>query len=383
LKAHIEYEYLLKFENIKGDMEDKMKIGIIGCGNISGAYFSGAQKTSVLEIKSCADIRMGAARSQAEKYGCQAVAVDELLADPEIELVVNLTVPRAHVEVGLAVLSAGKHVYSEKPLAVDIESGRKLIDTAAAKGLRVGCAPDTFLGAGIQTSRKLIDEDAIGRPVAGAAFMCGHGHEHWHPNPAFYYDIGGGPMLDMGPYYVTALINLLGPARRVAGVTTKAFEERIAASAGARGQCIPVKTTTHQTGVIEFVNGAIVTMIMSFDMWRHSLPCIEIYGTTGSMQAPDPNGFGGAVRVCRERETWSEAPLAFPQNARIIGVIDMVRAIRNGRPHRVSGALAFHALEVMLAFDKSSQSGEHVEIKSVIERPAPLPPGLKEWEVED
>lgn len=363
-------------------MQERMKIGIIGCGTISGAYFGGAQKTDVLEIKSCADIRMEAAQSVAEKYGCQAASVDELLADEEIELVVNLTIPKAHAEVGLATLEAGKHTYSEKPFSVDIESGQNLLKKAAEKGLRVGCAPDTFLGAGIQTSRKVLDEGAIGRPIAGTAFMCGHGHECWHPSPAFYYDVGGGPMLDMGPYYITALVNILGPVKRVAGITTKAFEERIATSDAASGQRIPVKTTTHLTGAIEFANGAIITMIMSFDMWRHSLPCIELYGETGSMQVPDPNGFGGSVRVSTARDGWSDVPLAFPKNARMIGVIDMVRAIQSARPHRVSGALAYHVLEVMLAFDKSSQSGQHAEIESTVERPAPLPPGLEEWEIE-
>ncbi|MBI1930854.1 Gfo/Idh/MocA family oxidoreductase [Candidatus Poribacteria bacterium] len=364
-------------------MRDRMKIGIIGCGNISGAYFGGAQKTHALEIKSCADINMEAARRAAEKDDCLAVSVDELLADPEIELVVNLTIPKAHAEVGLKVLEAGKHAYSEKPFAVDIESGQQLLQKAAEKRLRVGGAPDTFLGTGIQTSRKVVDEDRIGRPIAGTAFMCGHGHESWHPNPAFYYDIGGGPMMDMGPYYITALVNLLGPVTRVAGITTKAFAERVATSEKARGQRIPVRTTTHLTGVMEFASGAVVTTTMSFDMWRHSLPRIELYGTTGSMQVPDPNGFGGAVRVCPAGGDWSDVPLAFPQNARIIGVIDMVRAIRSGRPHRASGALAYHVLEVMLAFDTSSQSGQHVQIKSTVERPAPLPPGLNEWEVED
>jgi len=364
-------------------MQDKMKIGIIGCGNISGAYFGGAQKTDALEIKSCADLHKEAAYRAAEKYGCLAVSVVELLADPEIELVVNLTIPKAHAEVGLKVLEAGKHAYSEQPFAVDIESGQQLLQKAAEKRLRVGCAPDTFLGTGIQTSRKVVDEDRIGRPIAGTAFMCGHGHESWHPNPAFYYDIGGGPMMDMGPYYITALVNLLGPVTRVAGITTKALAERVATSEKARGQRIPVRTTTHLTGVMEFASGAVVTTIMSFDMWRHSLPRIELYGTTGSMQVPDPNGFGGAVRVCPAGGDWSDVPLAFPQNARIIGLIDMVRAIRSGRPHRASGALAYHVLEVMLAFDTSSQSGQHVQIKSTVKRPAPLPPGLNEWEVED
>lgn len=364
-------------------MQEKMKIGIIGCGNISGAYFGGAQKTDVLEIKSVADIRMEAAENAAEKTGCQAVTVDELLADPEIELVVNLTIPRAHVEVATQVLEAGKHVYSEKPMGVSTEEAQKIVKIANEKGLRIGGAPDTFLGAGGQTARKAMDEGAIGRPIAGTAFMCGHGHESWHPNPAFYYDIGGGPMLDMGPYYITALVNILGPIKRIAGITTNAFDERIATSEARNGLRIPVHVTTHLAGTMEFVNGAIITMIMSFDMWRHSLPCIEIYGSEGSMKVPDPNGFGGPVMVAPQGGGWEEVPLAFPNNARMIGVVDMVRAIRAGRPHRASGELTYHVLEAMTAFDKSSESGQNTEIETVIDRPAPFPTGLDEWTIED
>ncbi len=359
-----------------------MKIGIIGCGTISGAYFEGARKTNILDIVACADIRMEAAQAQADKYGCRASTLEQLLAEPDIELVVNLTIPRAHVEVGLQVLEAGKHVYSEKPLGVDIESVQKLVATASEKNLRVGSAPDTFLGAGIQTSRRTLDAGNIGSPIAGTAFMCGHGHESWHPNPAFYYDIGGGPMLDMGPYYVTALVTLLGPVKRVAAITTKAFDERIATSTAAHGLKIRVKTPTHLAGTIEFQNGAIITMIMSFDMWRHSLPCIEIYGEEGTMRVPDPNGFGGVVSVCPPHADWQAVPLLFPNNARMFGVIDMVSAIQNRREHRANGTLAYHVLEVMLAFDKSSQTGEHVQLESTTERPVPMPPGLKEWEVD-
>lgn len=364
-------------------MQDQMKVGIIGCGAISRAYFGGAQNTNTLRIKSCADIRTEAAQEAADTWGCQAVSVDDLLTDEEIELVINLTVPKAHVEVAISVLESGKHVYSEKPFGVSIESGRQLRTKAAETKLRVGNAPDTFFGAGIQTSRKVVDEGAIGKPIGGTAFMCGHGHESWHPNPAFYYDIGGGPMLDMGPYYVTALVNILGPVKRVAAMTTKAFDERVATSEVAYGLRFPVKTTTHLTGVLEFVSGAIVTMIMSFDMWKHNLPCIELYGETGSIQVPDPNGFAGPVYLSQNREEWSEVPHAFPPNARTIGVIDMVRAIRSGRPHRANDALAYHVLEVMLAFDKSSETGTHVEIRSTVDRPAPLPLGLDEWVVED
>ncbi len=364
-------------------MQEKMKIGIIGCGNISGAYFGGARKTNVLEIKSCADIRMEAAESAAEKHGYQAVTVDELLADPEIELVVNLTIPRAHMEVALQVLEAGKHVYSEKPMGVDTEEAQKIVQLAAGKGLRIGGAPDTFLGAGGQTARRTMDVGAIGRPVSGTAFMCGHGHESWHPNPAFYYDLGGGPMLDMGPYYITALINILVPVKRVAGITSRALDERIATSEALNGLRIPVHITTHLTGVMEFVNGAVITMIMSFDMWRHSLPIIEIYGTEGSMKVPDPNNFKGPVSVAQPGGGWEEVPIPFPNNARMIGVVDMVRALRSGRPHRASGDLTYHVLELMTAFDKSSESGQHVEIQSTVERPAPFPEGLEEWTVDD
>ena len=364
-------------------MKDQMKIGIIGCGAVSRAYFDGARQTGALEIKSCADIRVEAAHAAADEHGCQAVTVEELLSAGEIELVVNLTIPKAHVEVGLSALEAGKHVYSEKPFAVEINGAQQLLQKAAERGRRIGNAPDTFLGAGIQTSRKIVDEGEIGRPIAGTAFMCGHGHESWHPNPSFYYDIGGGPMLDMGPYYVTALVNILGPVKRVVGICTKAFEERVATCETAKGLRIPVKTPTHLTGVIEFVNGTVVTMIMSFDMWQHNLPRIELYGETGSLQVPDPNGFGGSVRVSQAREKWSEVPLDFPKNARIIGVVDMVRAIRSERPHRASGALAYHVLEVMLAFDKSSESRQHVQIKSTVTRPTALPQGLSEWHVDD
>lgn len=363
-------------------MSEKMLIGIIGCGKISAAYIKGAQKVSGLKIKSCADIFMNSAQSMAEEYNCQAVTVDELLLDPEIELVVNLTTPQAHVEVGLKVLEAGKHVYSEKPLAVELEGARQLLDLAEEKHLRVGCAPDTFLGGGIQTSRKLLDDGLIGEPVSGTAFMCTHGHERWHPAPAFYYDIGGGPMLDMGPYYITALVNLLGPVKHVFGITGRAFEERVATSEGAAGQRIPVKVDTHYSGVLVFECGAIVTVIQSFDVWKHSLPFIEIHGTKASLSVPNPNTFRGPVCYGENRDTeWVERPLLYPENARVIGVVDMAHAIRNNAPHRANGMLAYHVLEVITAFERSSNSGKKINIKSIVERPNPLPEGLSEWEV--
>ncbi len=359
-----------------------MIIGVIGCGAISGAYFDGAKNVSWITIKACADINMAAAKVCAEKYGCLAVSVDELLADQEIELVLNLTIPKAHLQVGLSILNAGKHVYSEKPLGVDCQEGQQLLDAAAARSLRVGCAPDTFLGAGVQTSRSLIEEGVIGTPTAGTAFLAGPGHESWHPNPFFYYEKGGGPMMDMGPYYITALVNMLGAAKNVAAFAKRTYTEREATCEAVKGAKISVETDTHLTGVIEFESGALITMIMSFDVKAHTLPCIEIYGTNGSIKVPDPNFFSGEVKVSNSGE-WEIKTRPFADNARFIGVVDMVGAIKKNRPHRASGQLAYHVLEIMEAFTRSAREGVHIPIQSKAHKPAPMPSGLGEWEVEN
>lgn len=355
-----------------------MKLGIIGCGNIAGAYFSGGRHATNATIKACADLNMDAARARAEEFGVTAMTVDELLADPEIELVVNLTIPQAHVPVGLQCLAAGKHVYAEKPFAVSAEEGRKLLAAAEEAGLRVGCAPDTFLGGGYQTARKLVDDGWVGRVVAGTAVMAGSGHESWHPNPGFYYAPGGGPMLDMGPYYLTALVHLLGPVEAVCAFTGRAHEERVATSEGAFGQRMKVEVDTHQAGTVRFASGAIVSVIMSFDVKAHRLPRIDLFGTEGTVECPDPNTHGGPVAVHRGGER-HEVPLLFPQNARMIGVVDMVDAIRNDRPHRASGHLAQHILEVMLAFTASSRTGQAIAIKTPVDQPAAVPQGLAPW----
>jgi predicted dehydrogenase len=362
-------------------MSEQVVLGIIGCGAISAAYFKGAQAASqFLRIKSCADLFPAAAEAKAKEYGCQAVSVADLLADPEIEIVVNLTIPRAHVATGLQAIAAGKHHYSEKPFGVDVKEARKLWVAAAKKGLRLGCAPDTFLGQGIQACRKLLDEGAIGKVVGGVTNFACHGHESWHPNPAFYYDLGGGPMLDMGPYYMTALVCLLGPVKRVTACTSRAYNERIATCEAKKGLKIDVKVETHQTGVVEFHCGAQITVIMSFDMWRHHLPRFELYGLDGSMTVPDPNGFGGPVTIWKPgMQDWQEQALPHAQNARMFGVVDMARAIRTGRPHRASGDLAFHVLEVMEAFTVSSAKGRHVNIRTSCKRPEALPVGLPPW----
>jgi predicted dehydrogenase len=351
-------------------------VGLIGCGNISSAYLRAAPLFPEISIKSCADLDVDRAASRAAEFGLQAVSVEALLADPEIEVVLNLTVPQAHVPVGLAAIAAGKHVHGEKPLAISSAEARLLLDQADAAGLRVGCAPDTFLGGAHQTARRLIDDGAIGQPLSGTAFMLNHGHEHWHPDPRFYYAQGGGPMLDMGPYYLTNLVNLLGPVESVVGRATKGFAERMVQSEPRRGEVITVETATHVTGLLTFASGALIAVTTSFDVWKHRHGNMEIYGTEGSLVVPDPNRFGGTVSLAKRREEWADIPLSHgfaDGNFRIIGLADLARAIRADRPHRCSGALAFHVLEVMEAFQRSSDTGNAVSITSRCERPEPLP----------
>jgi predicted dehydrogenase len=287
------------------------------------------------------------------------------------------------VEVGLKAVAAGKHVYSEKPLGVTVAEARKLIDAAKVKGVRIGSAPDTFLGGAHQTCRKLIDEGAIGQPIAGTAFFMRPGHERWHPSPAFYYLAGGGPMLDMGPYYVTALVNMLGPVKRVAAVTSRLRGERPILSAPLKGTMMKVEVATHVAGTLEFVGGAVVTAVMSFDVARHRHSNIEIYGASGAMSVPDPNFFDGTIELATADDDWHAVPTEHghaEHNLRIMGVADMAQAIRTGRPHRANGDLAFHVLEVMEAFQRSSDEGRHIAITTKPERPAMMPVQLKTGE---
>lgn len=357
-----------------------MKVGIIGCGNISQAYFDGSRIFNMLEIVACADVNPAAAKAKAEQNKVRAMTVDELMADREIGLVINLTIPQAHAEVTLRALEAGKHVHGEKPLAVTREEGQAIIRKAREKGLRVGSAPDTFLGGGLQTCRKLIDEGALGRPVAGTAFMMGHGPEGWHPNPAFFYRKGAGPMFDMGPYYVTALVHLLGPVRRVTALTKASFSERVAGCAELKGIKITVEVPTHYSGTLEFHNGTVITMVMSFDVWEHGHSPIEIYGSEGSLKVPDPNTFDGPVSLHQAgKPGWKECSLThgYKDNMRSIGAADLIEAIREDRPHRCSLELAYHALDVMHSFEESSLAGRAVELASTCAQPAALSVGLK------
>jgi len=365
---------------------EPLTVGIIGCGNICGAYLKAAPGFEGLRIKAIADIDPAASEARADEFGVAAITVDALLADPQIEAVVNLTTPQSHVPVGLQALAAGKHAYSEKPLAVSTVEAARLRDAAGAGSLRVGCAPDTFLGGGQQTARKLLDDGAIGRPLSGTAFMMLRGHERWHPNPDFYYQPGGGPMLDMGPYYLTALINLLGPVRRVCSMTSAGLSSRVIASGARQGEVIPVETDTHIAGLMEFNNGAIVTIVTSFDVWRHDHGPLELYGDEGSMRIPDPNTFGGPVHLSRSGADWEEVPLTHGYadgNYRSIGVADLAHAIRARRPHRAGFDLAYHVLEVMEGLLGASDAGGMVEIASRCERPAALPAGLVPGRLDD
>jgi predicted dehydrogenase len=381
-----------------------LNIACIGCGTISGIYLRNCARLPGVRVVACVDRVRARAEARAAEFGIDRVlTLGEALTDDSIDLVLNLTVPLAHFEVAIAAVKAGKHVYNEKPLTVDLAEARSLLAEAAKRNVRIGCAPDTFLGAGLQTCRTLIDSGAIGRPVAAAAFMTCRGHESWHPDPAFYYQRGGGPMFDMGPYYVTALVSLLGPVRRVCGSAAVSFQERTITSEPKRDQTIRVEVPTHVAGVLDFESGAIATIITSFDVCASRLPIIEIYGADATLAVPDPNGYGGPVQIRRgdhtrnagfqpasagSRHDWEDVPLVseLSENWRGLGVADMAAAIREegaktsagaaaaspARQHRASGDLALHVLEVMHAIHEASARDHYVTIQSRPPRPDPM-----------
>lgn len=356
----------------------KLKIGIIGCGNISSIYMENCPKLPYLELVACADLDTERARSQAEKFGIPlAYSVAELLSDPEIELVINLTIPKAHASVSIQALEAGKHVYTEKPLAVTREEGQLILEAAKKHNLLVGSAPDTFLGAGIQTAVNLIEQGEIGVPIGASAFMIGRGHEHWHPDPAFYYDTGGDSMFDMGPYYLTALVALLGPIKRISGSTRISYPERTILSTPKAGTKLKVSIPTHISGVIDFASGVIGSITTSFDAFGGtSLPPIEVYGSEGTLLVPDPNTFSYPVKIRkRDEKEFKEVPLTYgyTQNNRGLGVADMARAIIEGGKYRANCDLAYHVLEAMYGFHDSSDNGQHYLMKSTCDRPKSLP----------
>ena len=359
----------------------KVNIGVIGCGTISGIYLKNLTGLfEVTNVVACADLVMEHATEKAQEFNIPKVCtVEELLADPAIDIVLNLTIPKAHAEVNMAALNAGKNIYVEKPFAVTREDGRRVLELAKSKGLLAGCAPDTFLGGGLQTCRKLIDDGWIGRPVAATAFMACHGHESWHPAPEFYYQVGGGPMFDMGPYYLTALVSLMGPVARVTGSANITFPERHITSQPLYGNNIQVEVPTHVTGIMDFKNGAVATLITSFDIWHSNLPRIEIYGSEGTLLVPDPNTFGGPIMLKRQGQNeWKEIPLAYgySENSRGIGVADMACTLLSGRKHRASGEMAYHVLDIMHGFHDAAKTGMHYQLQSTCERPEILPLGL-------
>ena len=349
-------------------------VGVLGCGTISDAYFSANDRFDDFDIVACGDIDTDAAAAKADQYGVEAHDVQGLL-ESDVELVVNLTPPSVHASTCKQLLDAGKHVYVEKPLAASIADAEVILDAAADASLRVGSAPDTFLGAGLQTCRSLVDEGRIGDPVGATAVWTSSGHETWHPNPDFYYHEGGGPLFDMGPYYVTALISLLGPAARVTGSVSTTFQERTITSEPRAGETIDVEVPTHESAVIDFENGTIVNLLTSFDVQGSELPSptFELYGTEGTISLPDPNHFEGPVRV-GDDEGFEEVPLTHDYtDGRGAGVADLARATRGDWEHRTNASLARHVLDVLQGVRQSSDQGEHVSLSTTCDRPEPLP----------
>ncbi|QMU58509.1 MAG: gfo/Idh/MocA family oxidoreductase [Boseongicola sp.] len=362
-------------------------IGIIGCGNISAAYLSLAPLFKGIEMRAVADLNMDAANARAAEFGVRAHTVEDLLTANDIDIIVNLTIPAAHFEVSMRCLNAGKHVYSEKPFVLSLEEGAEIKKLADAKGLRVGSAPDTFLGGSHQQARQMIDNGDLGTITSGIAFVMSHGMEHWHPNPDFFFQPGAGPVLDVGPYYVTNLIQLIGPVARVAAVTTTPMLKRTIQSEPRKGEEIPVETPSTIHAILQFVSGATITMCTSWDVWGgHSHTPMELYGSKGSLYLPDPNFFAGELKLGRQnQDAATVTPWSHPFNVlnhgegddaqanyRASGLSDMAIAIKEGRPHRCSLELALHAVEVMSGILKSGETGAFVDMTTTCERPAPL-----------
>jgi predicted dehydrogenase len=358
-----------------------LRVGVVGAGQISGAYLGTLGRLSNVQVVAVADLDQARARTAAAAApGARPLAPAELLTAGDVDLVLNLTIPAAHAEVARAAIAAGKHVYGEKPLAVTTGQARAVLAAAARAGVRVGCAPDTVLGTGVQTARACLDGGQIGAPVAATAFMVTPGHERWHPAPEFYYLPGGGPLFDMGPYYLTALVTLLGPVRRVVAMAATPQATRVIGSGPRAGAEIAVAVATHVTGVLEHANGVLSTLVMSFEVWAGRLPHLEIYGTGGSLSVPDPNGFGGTVQIFRAgAEDW--APVAeaggYRGAARGYGVSDLASALTTGTAHRTNGEVAYHVLDVMETLLTTADSGHATDVTSSCDRPPAVPLGAR------
>jgi predicted dehydrogenase len=366
----------------------KLGIGIIGCGNISTSYLRLAPLFKGLKVRAVADINPEAAKARGEEYNVKAQSVEDLLANPEVDVVINLTIPDAHFGVTKRILEAGKHAYSEKPLVLSLKEGKTLRDLAAKKGLAVGCAPDTFLGGAHQQARAVLDEGQIGTITAGSAAVLNHGMEHWHPNPDFFFLPGAGPMLDLGPYYVANLINFLGPVKRVGALTSSAQSERTISNGPRNGQTVPVKTPTNIHALLEFHSGATINLSTSWDVWHHKRNHFELYGTEGTLYVPDPNFFGGTVEVAsKDGKLKALKPWKHPfgkinqnhnghelANYRTAGLADMVAALVEGRDARCSLERALHGVDVMTACLTSGETGKFVTLTTTCTRPAALSP---------
>ena len=370
----------------------KLGVGVIGCGNISTIYLRNVTNFRDLKLVACADLRPEVARDQAGLFGIEALTIEALLARPDIQIVVNLTTPNAHFAVSHAALTAGKHVFGEKPITVEAADAAALVSEAAQRGLKLGCAPDTFLGGGGRTARELIDAGRIGKVLYGTCFLMSHGMEHWHPDPTFFFKPGGGPILDMGPYYLAALINLLGSVTHVQGRASSGFATRLVSSKGPmNGKTITVETPTTVMALLHFETGADIVFTMSWDVWKHGHAPIELYGTEGSLRVPDPNFFGGVVQYTERGSDWislaaDERAFGKPNwrspnwpdhmpsqaNYRCLGVAELASAVLHGTPHRASGALASHALEVMHATLKAGVEGGEIAVHSRVDRPAAM-----------
>jgi predicted dehydrogenase len=369
-------------------MAKKLGVGVIGCGNISAAYFMLAPLFKGIEMRAGADLDMKVAQARAKEFGVRASSVADLLASDDIDIVVNLTIPAAHYEVSKAILDAGKHVYSEKPFVLSVREGQDLKKRADRKGLRVGSAPDTFLGGAHQRVRSLIDGGKVGRVTSGTCYVMSHGMEHWHPNPDFFFQPGGGPILDIGPYYITNLVQLIGPVKRVAALAATPASERTITSKPRFGEKIKVTTPTTIHALMEFENGATVTFNASWDVWKHGHAPIELYGEEGTIFVPDPNFFGGDVMMTNRADELKKLPkwehaFAVPNqqhaqgmmaNYRASGLADMALGILEGRPHRCSLELSLHVIDVMTGILRSGETGRFVAMQTTCERPDALSP---------
>jgi predicted dehydrogenase len=355
-------------------MTGPVGVGIIGAGTISDTYLTNLTGFPDVQVQAVADLDVERAADQAAKHGVpRSGTVAELLADPAVELVVNLTIPAAHVEVGLAALEAGKHVWSEKPLALDRQNARKLLDRAGERGLRVACAPDTVLGAGLQTARRAVDVGRIGEPRTALALFQTPGPESWHPAPEFLFQAGGGPLLDMGPYYLTGLVQLLGPIRKVTGAGGQARETRVIGSGPRAGTEFAVTVPTTVTALVEFARGGSAQVVLSFDSALRRAGFLEVTGTLGTAVLPDPNRFDGPtlLHLLDQSEPEELAPQGHTAS-RGTGALELARAIRAGVPERASGELAYHVLDAMLAIEESIIRGRSVDVTSTVEVPPAL-----------